>query len=233
MTAYPRSLIYSGIHKAIRKMLFDLLYLAGKTDLDNLTETEALQKQLHSTSDFLHLHAVKEEHVVLPVVEIKRPGFSKADADSHERIEAQLEELCTRLEQLKISIGTHGMDDAYNWYVDLNQFVSDYLAHMTEEEHKTARVIQEVCSRNELDEMNAKIQTSITPDQFAYSLNYMIPALSHQERLGMFKAVRQNAPAPVFNAVIQIAQRTLTPNELTRLEEALFLADPIMNGEYY
>jgi hypothetical protein len=72
--------------------------------------------------------------------------------------------------------------------------------------------------------VHAAIVSSIPPEEMAAVLRWMLPAMNHDERIGMLAGMRATAPAPAFDGAMQLARQRLPAAEFARLEHTLRVA---------
>lgn len=204
--------IYTKVHKALRKALFDLSYTAGNTDFTNDESLVSFAKFYHEVIKFIEEHGKNEELYQLPVLESKLPGSTIRDNREHEIIVKKIKLLKRSFNNLVFSSAVDRILKGEVFYHLLNEFISDYLIHMRDEELETAKLFYEHCTDEEMISAFKKIITNTPPQDMMIMLKYMIPALNCSERVDLLTNLKQNAPQPAFNAVMILAQ-SLLPTE--------------------
>lgn len=214
--------IYSKVHKGLRKALFDLSYAAGNTDYHIDESIISLAKQFNEVIKFLEEHIRNEKLYQLPLLESKLPGATNHDNHEHDLIEKKLKILKRSFNNLISAVNHERKLKGEVYYHLLNEFVADYLNHMGEEEIGTAKLFYEHCTDGEIISSFKKILANTPPQDMMMMLKYMIPAISHVERIELFMGLKQNAPQPAFNAVMVLAQSLLTVQEWENLKREIF-----------
>jgi len=217
MSQVSREEIYSKIHKALRKSLFELGFNAGRTDFSNPEEVKVLHEELKTMIWKLHSHAEVEEKFLLPVLEAKLPGCTVEDFDAHKAIDRELDRLERTIALFAEGKGMEQEDATYQWYLDLCQFISVYLGHMTVEEEHTARLVQKLLTSKEYEAVNSSIIGSFPPEELAKTLQLMIPSMYHSERVKFLGGIQENAPKPAFEGLLKVIQPVLDSNDYQKL----------------
>jgi len=107
------------------------------------------------------------------------------------------------------------------FYAALNRYIGSYLEHLADEEDVANPVLWERCPHEELAEAVSRFRASFALDQVASSFEFMLPALSPPERADLYRTVRDNAPRPVFETLLGVAQKTLAAADYDDLRERL------------
>jgi hypothetical protein len=158
-----------------------------------------------------------EELYQLPLLERKIPGSVKHDNLEHEIIEKKINLLNRSFNNLISSSNGDRKLKGEVFYHLLNEFISDYLNHMRDEELETARLFYEHCTDEEISSAFKKIVANMMPQDMMIMLKYMIPAINDNERVELFKGIKANAPQPAFNAIMILTQSLLSANDWEHL----------------
>jgi hypothetical protein len=226
-TVMQRFDIYRPIHKAVRACMADTLQRIGNTDGADETEVAGSLQQLRVLVAFLGMHLKKENTFVHPAMEARRPGSSgyiAADHEHHEFALGKLERLAAEVEQ---SHGDERNIALLQLYRFLAVFVADNLTHMNTEESDNNAVLWAVYSDAELVAIEQAIVGSLQPEEKAIGMRWMLPALSHGERVGFLSGMRTHVPPFVFESVLAIARAHLREGDYRKLAAALQLEEPL------
>jgi hypothetical protein len=107
------------------------------------------------------------------------------------------------------------------FYAAINRYIGAYLQHLADEEDVANPVLWERCPHDELAAAVARFRGTFALDQMATSFEFMLPSLSPPERADLYKTVRDNAPRPVFETLIGVAQKTLAAADYDDLRQRL------------
>ena len=171
--------LFTHIHKALRKGLFDLTVLAGSTDWTDPAEVSALEDRWRPFVAFLRSHSRHEDDHILRILDRDEPSATAVAAEQHEDLDALLDDLDGRFEA-----GVSAPDPAMGLalYRDLARFVAAYLPHLHEEETTIMERIWARCSDEEIAATRAAFMAELTADEMAMSMELMLPALDRTTR---------------------------------------------------
>jgi Hemerythrin HHE cation binding domain len=215
MTAtIPRFDLYAGIHKALRLAMTDTLSRFGSLDADDAGSRAEAIAQLNELLDLCRSHVEKENHYVHPAIEARRPGTSERIAGEHVEHLAAIDTLEAELVAFQRAPNAAA---AFALYRHLGRFVAENFEHMEFEETVHNAALWATHSDDELLQIHNAIVSSIEPAAMGQVLNWMLPAMNHDERTGMLMGVRATAPAPAFEGAMQLAQQRLPERDWDKL----------------
>jgi hypothetical protein len=208
------------VHKAIRKRLFELGVLVGRTDLNDPAGVAAFEPDFDRATALLKVHADFEENYLLPLA--RKYGITDSDhfAEEHRHHDQDLDALIEQVKALrqgKAAPGTAGR----NLYQALSHFIASYLLHLDEEESKLLPQIFEKCPNAEVASEFQRFRSTRPPELAKADLISILVAMSPGERAGMLRGFRAAMPPPAFEGVRKIAAEALSADELAKLEAAL------------
>jgi hypothetical protein len=197
-----RADIYLRIHKALRACMADTLLWIGRLDCADPREVADAMAQVRSIAGFCAGHLRHEDEFVHPALEAARPGAAREIEDEHVHHNAA----CARLAQLADAIGEAGAAErqplAKQLYRALALFLAESLVHMDKEETDNNAILWAGYDDQQLMAIEHAIVASLSDQERATSMRWMLPALTPAERLAMFEGVRRGAPPPVFDAML-------------------------------
>jgi len=221
--AAPRLDLYAGIHKAMRALMADTLLAVGRLDPDDEAELKAASARVEALLDFCADHLQHENAFVHAAMEARAPGASEAVAHEHE----EHRQAITSLREVVAALGTPPAAAraalAQHLYRQLALFVAHNLTHMHVEETAHNAVLWSRYTDAELGELHDRLLATIPPHAMMEQLRWMLPAMRPAERAALLSELRAKAPAPVFDAVLALAQPHLTPAEWGKLMRSLGL----------
>ena len=213
--------IYALIHKGLRSCLTDTLIAMGRVDLHSTAELDAALEQVKNLLAICQGHLEHEDTFIHQAMEACEPGVAADMYHHHKQHEAMISELQSLVEKLAQCPVQERAQVAATLYRRLAVFVADNLAHMHEEETANNAILWRNYSDAEIQEIEHRLVQSITPEENALVMRWMLPALNHQEREGFLNNMRKAAPPPVFEGVMHIARLNLPAVEWNKLEMAL------------
>lgn len=197
--------LFTGIHKAVRGMLFDLSTKVQNLDVENPHERTALIDDIHNVFSFLEEHGNHEDALIFPLAAAEEPALAaeldaqhKAHIVLAQRIEAEMTELmhaattesrCEALAVLRRSI---------------HEFVAGQLLHMNHEERAMLPATRRIGSDEQLTSVRGQIVGSIPPDRYLVWMRWMLPALTPQELADMIRGLA-SAPPQVLHMIEGVA----------------------------
>ena len=214
--------LYRDIHKAIRVELFDATAAAGRIDPADRPARHAHAARLHDVARMLAMHAQHEDDVMDDAIRAVLPDQADSIASEHATLDAEITVL---VEFAEVALARPGDDRAcaHRLYLGLASFTSRYLAHQDREESVVMPELHRRYGVEPLLEMNDRIISSIEPDDMAWSLSMMLPAMNVEDRVELLSGMREGAPAEVFEGVCGLATQVLEPADSTTLRQRLGL----------
>lgn len=217
-TTTPRVDLYAVIHKALRLALCDTLTRLGSLDVADSGQRQAAVAQLHSLLDLCRSHVKKEDRFVHPAIEARCEGQSLRIAAEHVEHLQAIDALEAATVQFQCAPDAQR---AFTLYRQLARFVAENLEHMEVEERVHNAALWVAYSDDELLQVHGAILASLEPAEMAQVLHWMLPAMNRSERLEMMLAMRATAPAPAFEATLQLARQRLPATEWAKLRQDL------------
>jgi hemerythrin-like domain-containing protein len=215
---------YAPIHKALRLFMTRTLCSVGSTDPADAQEVHATLDLLERLLALCESHLQHENEFVHPALERARSGSAArvgAEHDHHSEAIADLRDLAALVADSPEAARGAALSRLYR---TLALFVAENLQHMHVEETAHNAVLWAAYSDEELDAIEHTLVTSIAPATMLEALHWFLPALNAPERAGMLGGIKQGMPPEPFRAVLDIAQRTLSPRDHALLLRDLGLA---------
>lgn len=217
--------MYGFIHKALRAFMADTLLRLGRMDLADAGEVDATLRQARELLGFCRVHLDDENRFVHPALEACEPGSAARIAGEHvhheEDITLLLEQI-DMLERLRVD-GAAGKaaGNLYRWFA---LFVGENLLHMDYEEREHNAVLWAHYSDAELQAIEGALVASLPPEASALGLRWMLPSITHAERMTLLGGLRAHAPAAAFDGALALARAQLDAHDWQKLSAALALA---------
>lgn len=221
--AASRENLYAGIHKAMRAVMADCLLAVGRADPTDAHDVDDAVRRIATLMDLCASHVHHENTFVHPAIEARTPGVSDAVGQDHVEHLQQIERLrgaALRLPAIDPSLRAGALQGLY---LELSLFVADNLHHMHVEEtvHNTA--LWSAYTDEELRSVHDALVASIEPGEMMQVMRWMLPHLHAPERLAVLCGMKQGAPAPVFQAVMDLVQPHLATRDWVKLTQGLGL----------
>jgi hypothetical protein len=221
-TPKPRIDLYLGVHKGLRAFMTNTLERLGRMDPNDAEDVGPAAEQLRELLFICGTHLHHENAFVHPAMEARRPGASARIAHEHTQHEQALAALQVRLDELLAATEPDAREAAgVALYRHLAVFIAENFEHMQEEESANNRVLQEAFSDEELIALHDALLASIPPAEMAVYLRWILPSISHAERVAMLDDMRQKAPTEAFEGVLAMARMHLSGRDWSKLSRAL------------
>jgi hypothetical protein len=183
--------LFTHIHKGLRKGLFDVTVAAGATNWTDRDDIARFMTQWTAMVDLLRSHARHEDEHILRILDSHDPAATERAAEEHRDLEDLLDDLAARVE-----VAASGADAEHGLavYRDLARFVAAYLPHLHDEETTVMNRIWATCTDEELAATRAAFMAEIGPEERAFSMELMLPALDTPTREALLQRVAAAAP---------------------------------------
>jgi hypothetical protein len=219
----PRMDMYGGIHKALRALMADTLLAVGRMDVEDDLDLAQATERVLQLLDICASHLKHENEFVHAAIEARAPGASERIAHEHEQHEAHIAALGSAVAALRACPTAQRAGAAQSLYGELALFIADNFQHMHVEETAHNAVLWARYTDAELVEIHDRLVASIPPAEMMMIARWMVPFMNPAERVGVLSGVRQNAPAPAFQAILDTVRPHLSANEWAKLARALDL----------
>jgi len=226
LQAPARPNLYAAVHKGLRLFMGETLAALGRADPQDRDE---LARALDQVGDLLAIalsHLRHENQFMHPAIERCMQGASSRTADDHEEHLKSLDALHADLALARASTGPALEPAVGALYRRLARFVAENFEHMEVEETHNMSVLWDAMDDAQLQEIHDALVAAIEPAEMAVFMRWILPAVSHPERLGMLSEMRASAPAEAFDGVLAIARERLAPRDYAKLAAGLGLPRP-------
>lgn len=201
--------LYSGIHKGIRRTLFETTAAVAAADLEDPRECARACRAVRCMLDYLEEHAEHEDEVILPVLAALAPELFVDLRADHARIDGlqrELEALVARLEGAsaceRVSLGRR-LEDR------IGKLVAAHLTHLAREEGEANRILWAHRDDDQLLELQRRIMARIAPERLGEWFALALPAMNARERRALLAGLRAALPASLFELVTAGARAEL------------------------
>jgi hypothetical protein len=213
--------LYGPVHKALRAQLCDALLRTGRLDLADPGEIDRTCAVVEALAATLRSHLAHEAEFIHPLMDALAAGSAHQAEHEHEhhlRDIAQVEKLVARLREKQDDPALRAL------YRAVSLLLADNLTHMEMEESQHQELLWARCGDDELAALEGRIVAALAPQESMALMGWMLPALTPAQRAGLLSGMREQAPPPVFEAVLGIARTQLDATGWHKLNRALDLA---------
>lgn len=193
-------------------MLFETAQRLQQTDFNDATELEILLPQVKQVIGLFDTHAHTEDTLIFATLTAYEPALIDAFEKEHEQDILLGIRICNIIEQLeKCETGAEKTLSGAALNVAFQEFVVFNLAHMAHEETVMNPILWRYFSDDELKKVTDQIKKSTPHMVMMEYCKWMLRGLSLPEIKRWLKEVKQEAPPPVFNNLLQVAEDILPP----------------------
>jgi hypothetical protein len=217
----PRLDLYTGIHKALRACMTEALVALGRMDPDDELEVADATERVMQLLDFCAGHVKHENQFVHAAIEARSPGAAAALAHEHDEHEREIARLASAVGALRGAPRDGRAALAAALYAELGLFVAGNFQHMRREEVEHNAVLWACYTDAELAGVHDALIASIPPQEMLDTMRWIVPSLSHPERVALLADVQAKAPPPAFRAILGVAAPHLRAPEWEKLADAL------------
>jgi len=220
--AEPRRVdLYSTVHKGLRAFLADTQLAVGRADASDREEVDVALRQTRDLLELCRVHLDDENRFIHPAIEARARGAVHRSASDHAEHLASIE----RIEALVdgVEAAADPAEGLTRLYRTLVRFHAENLDHMDYEETALNAILWATHTDEELSVIEQAFVGSIEPATRGLFLRWMIPAMSHSERLELFEVLRGDASSDAFEAALDHARVGLSRQDWGRLTVALSL----------
>jgi hypothetical protein len=168
-------------------------------------------------------HVQHENSFVHPAIEARTPGVCGEVAQDHVEHLHHIQRLRAAAQQLPVLDAQLQAGALHALYLELSLFVADNLQHMHVEETRHNAALWSAYTDAELRAIHDALVATIPPADMMQVMRWMLPQMHALERLQVLGGMRQGAPAPVFQAVLDVVQPHLSPRDWAKLTQGLGL----------
>ncbi|MGC4396717.1 hypothetical protein [Hydrogenophaga sp. T2] len=222
-TGEGRFNLYAGIHKALRHTMTDTLIALGRTDAADEAALRNACDRMVELMEMCERHLEHENRFIHTALQLRCPGVCDAVAREHEDHLRATQQLSAAARGMAAVPAEQRASAMHALYLALALFVADNLQHMHAEETRHNAALWAAYDDLELIALHDALVASIPPQEMMQTLHWMLPAVNATERLGLLNDLQAKAPAPVFDAVLDLARLRLNQPDFARLARGVNL----------
>ena len=215
--------LYTSTHKGQRLKFSEISNAAGTLNINDQNKLNSLEVALVSFRDHMYKHASLEEKFIHPLLAERVPGGADRLEQDHRVMHKQFENIVTCFGELKKKLTDFEQRDelSLEFYRAWSRFISFYLDHIDFEEDHVMPLLWKLCTQDELASSFKQILADQTPKQLLDNLGIILPALNPTERFMTLKMGQTTMPTEAFQAVLNVAERVLSPEDWASLKAIL------------
>lgn len=217
----PRLDLYVAIHKALRQFMAHTVGRLGALDLEEEEDFRAVLGEVQSLLDLMKAHLQHENDFIHTAIEARRAGGARHTADDHGLHQDAIANLEDEARALSVVRPEQRPAHALRLYRHLAEFVGENLVHMQVEETRNNEALWALYDDAELLALHDRLLAAVPPAEMALVLRWMAAALNPAELAALFGDMQRKAPAPVLEAMLDIARAQLSEKRWAQLARAL------------
>lgn len=198
------------IHKGLRAALYETALKLQQTDFIVEEETEEATDKVKEIIMLFHSHASKEDHFVLPAINEYEPSVVAAFENDHEKDHKLMEDLNEAISKVQQA---PSLEERANAGIELNlafvRFMVFNLEHMAREEDIINKILWRYYTDEEIKGIVKQISDSVAPWMADFFAKWMLRGVSNREASTWLKAIEADAPAIIFQTLLNKAEQEL------------------------
>jgi hemerythrin superfamily protein len=167
----------------------------------------------------LHQHAGLEDEYVFPDVRKFEPKMVDTLLEEHREVVRKIAGVWKIADEVKT---LSDPEKRIEWGDKLNRTANDlfayYLTHLSNEESTLVPAMWKHLTDEQILATQRRVIGSLTAERAAQWNSWLFPSLNINELTGMFIGLKKGAPAPVFQNMTRIAEKTLSEDRWAALK---------------
>lgn len=156
----PRVDLFTDIHKALRKGLFDMSIAAGATDWTTTESVAPLASRWAALADLLRAHTDHENRYIFRLLD-DTSAAADLPEDGHRELDDLLDDLS---DQFAVLTADPDPIAGLTWYRNLNRYVAMTLEHLHVEETTVSPALWSARTDSELEECRREFLAATPAD---------------------------------------------------------------------
>lgn len=215
--------IFNNIHKALRYQMYEASSASAVYDCAFTEKNEAtIFTRIRETLQFMADHGQHENDFIIPAIAIHDAASAIALGHFHRQnllVIKKMREQMMAWEQ--ISYGDERMVLATAIHGAFLKFIADNVQQMEHEESAINKVLWLHYTDAEIMQLFEGIARSIAPAHVREISRLMMNALTNAEITAWLTMVKQQAPAPTFDYLLNLAEKQLTLHRWEQIKSSL------------
>ncbi|MBL7843143.1 MAG: hypothetical protein JNK44_04700 [Cyclobacteriaceae bacterium] len=213
---------FNQVHKGLRAYLYDTALKLQQTDLADAKAGEAAMQQVEEVLVLFESHAHNEDEFFNRPLEETNPEVAKLFEKEHEEDHRLGQVLADLVAQWREEPDDHARAvTGRNLFYAFNEFIAFNLYHMNKEEIELNAALWNAYSDEEIIATEQTLVQQTPPAKMMKYARWMIRGCNTVELTRWLSAVKANAPAEVFFALMHLATDELPAERLRELKAKL------------
>jgi len=217
--------LYANIHRGLRNLITHFSLQAGAVDWTDEAAVAQLAAKWEDVKMVLDAHHKHEEQHIHPLLARIIPGGHRGLEADHVAQHAVLADLDTHFQGLRDGAvqAEKRSQVGLEFYRGLNLFYAGYLQHLYREESEAQRALDLLCLPQETGAALQAILSSMPMDELLLTIDFLFPALTLAEGLGLMAAMKATAPPQVFAVLAERVRKARGEADWVRIKGRLNL----------
>jgi hemerythrin-like domain-containing protein len=196
--------MYLAIHKGLRAFMADVLTTIGRIDPSDATDVADGIMQVRTLLELCRGHLFAENQFLHAAMEARRRGSACITANEHVQQEEIMEQIEGNVRAIERSSSAGRQVNLLELYRALALFVADNFQHMEVEERDNNETLWSLYTDDELHGIHQELLESIEPRKMPVYLRWILPYVTHGERVAILKEMQAAMPEPVFKQLLSV-----------------------------
>jgi hypothetical protein len=202
---------YGPVHKGLRLAETQMLVRLGACSGEDAHVLARLLSDLVGLLSLCEHHLENEDRWIHAALEARAPGAADRLAQGHEHHRGSFEDLEAMIGRIETAPAAARPGLMKQLYLRFSLFMAEDLVHMAEEEQLVLPVLQSLFTNAELQDIEDRIVSGLTPADMVAFGRFLIPAATRPDRIALLSAIRANAPAEAFAVILEHGARARLP----------------------
>jgi hypothetical protein len=216
MMPQKRYNVFGNIHKALRRMLFDIQTKIQQTDF-SAPEAAEIIGSLKQILEYYDEHAVHEDKFLISRIVMHEPKLAESLEKDHVIDHKLSQDLAKLVHEFETSPETREETGSKIFYA-MNEFIAFNLYHMNKEETELLAVLWKHYSDEQIINMEQEILAYIDPGILMEESRWMMRSINNREISEWLHGVRIAAPDDLYRIFIKMAETELTHDRFKQLQ---------------
>jgi hemerythrin-like domain-containing protein len=217
----PRQDLFTSIHKAIRRIIYDVGLNIQIIDFRNEPTDHGMLSRLQHVLEMLQEHGTHEEKIIFAATQAFEPKMVQMFMEEHVEIHKKISQMHDVIEAIKRENDEGRIEKGARLSWLFHDLVAFYMAHMNKEEETLLPLTWKYFTDEQLSTMRTNIQRNTTPERYREWLTWLFPSLNNYELIGLFTGMKLSAPQDVLEKTILLAKDAIGQDRWKLIQDSV------------
>ncbi len=218
----PRYNVFLMIHKGLRAFMYDVSVNIQHTNFATAGGFPHSLEKLENLLDTFDKHGHHEDEHIFNMLAACNPQLQAEMEQEHVTDHALSDKLRTLTERYRNTSDTAehiaiGSEIAYA----LNDFIAFNLTHLNKEEIVVNASLWQHYTDEDILAANMRMIATLSPEEVQHSATWMMRGCNDAELSGWLSNIKKQAPPPVFDLLLGIAQAQLPAHRFEQIQNSI------------